>query len=133
MLFCDSCGTHFAPGTLRPESRFCSSCGKELSEYVKSQRAGLYSSPEQGTANKKRKSNAIASPGEASRLAENKLKKNPGSDDDKESPGVKKGARGRPRKSTIAGHPTETDTNDQTTSTTSREEYEPEVSLCLFC
>lgn len=34
-LFCDHCGTEFTPKVLRAESRFCSCCGKPLSEYIK--------------------------------------------------------------------------------------------------
>jgi len=39
-LFCDHCGTEFSPKALRAESRFCSSCGKPLSEFVKEQAYG---------------------------------------------------------------------------------------------
>jgi hypothetical protein len=34
-LFCDHCGWEFSPGALRSESRFCSCCGKELSDFVR--------------------------------------------------------------------------------------------------
>jgi hypothetical protein len=40
-LFCDQCGTEFGDGALRPNSKFCSLCGKALSEYIKEQCAHL--------------------------------------------------------------------------------------------
>lgn len=40
-LFCDQCGTEFGDGTLRPDSKFCSLCGKPLSDYIKEQCAHL--------------------------------------------------------------------------------------------
>lgn len=33
--FCDSCGTKFEEGQLRPQSKFCSSCGEELSPWIR--------------------------------------------------------------------------------------------------
>jgi len=39
-LFCDHCGTEFSPKALRAESRFCSSCGKPLSEFVREEAFG---------------------------------------------------------------------------------------------
>ena len=40
-LFCDHCGFELKLGALRPDSRFCSSCGKALSQFVKDQSTGL--------------------------------------------------------------------------------------------
>lgn len=40
-LFCDQCGTEFGEGTLRTDSKFCSLCGKALSDYIKDQCATL--------------------------------------------------------------------------------------------
>jgi hypothetical protein len=40
-LFCDQCGTEFGTGTLRPDSKFCSLCGKSLSEYIKEHATNL--------------------------------------------------------------------------------------------
>ena len=36
-LFCDQCGTEFGDGTLRSDSKFCSLCGKPLSDFLKEQ------------------------------------------------------------------------------------------------
>jgi hypothetical protein len=43
-LFCDQCGTEFGATTLRADSKFCSLCGKALSEYVKRQCHNLFKS-----------------------------------------------------------------------------------------
>jgi hypothetical protein len=34
-LFCDQCGQEFTERTLRPDSNFCSFCGKPLTDYIK--------------------------------------------------------------------------------------------------
>jgi hypothetical protein len=34
-LFCDQCGQEFTERTLRPDSNFCSFCGKALTDYIK--------------------------------------------------------------------------------------------------
>ena len=34
-LFCDHCGWEFSPKALRQDSRYCSRCGKGLSDFVK--------------------------------------------------------------------------------------------------
>ena len=44
-LFCDQCGTEFGEGTLRSDSKFCSLCGKPLSDYIKEQCTNLVDSP----------------------------------------------------------------------------------------
>jgi hypothetical protein len=44
-LFCDQCGTEFGDGSLRSDSRFCSLCGKALSDYIKEQCANFVESP----------------------------------------------------------------------------------------
>jgi hypothetical protein len=41
-LFCDQCGTEFGAKTLRADSKFCSICGKALSEYIKQQSGNLF-------------------------------------------------------------------------------------------
>ena len=35
--FCDTCGTRFEEGQLRPTSKFCISCGQELLPYIRNQ------------------------------------------------------------------------------------------------
>src|SRR5436190_21694891 len=44
-LFCDQCGTDLVAQMLRPDSKFCSDCGKALSEYVKRQSVNLLKTP----------------------------------------------------------------------------------------
>ena len=44
-LFCDQCGEEFGENTLRADSKFCSYCGKALSDYVKQQCMSLFKSP----------------------------------------------------------------------------------------
>jgi hypothetical protein len=48
-LFCDQCGTEFGTTTLRADSKFCSICGKELSDFIKQQSQHLFkTSPKAG-------------------------------------------------------------------------------------
>lgn len=56
-LFCDQCGQEFTERTLRPDSNFCSFCGKALTDYVKQQCHILWAA--QG----KRKAEGEAAPG----------------------------------------------------------------------
>ena len=41
-LFCDQCGTELNSTTLRADSKFCSTCGKALSDFIKSQCGSLF-------------------------------------------------------------------------------------------
>jgi hypothetical protein len=41
-LFCDQCGLEFGERTLRTDSKFCSYCGKPLSDYIKLQCVQLF-------------------------------------------------------------------------------------------
>ena len=41
-LFCDQCGTELDSTTLRADSKFCSICGKALSDFIKSQCGSLF-------------------------------------------------------------------------------------------
>jgi predicted nucleic acid-binding Zn-ribbon protein len=130
MLFCDQCGMEFAPGTLRSESKFCPSCGKELSDYVKSQCVNLFSPST--TPTRKRTGKA-----DTPRSAEKNPRKKRSVDNDKRDqdhdhetgkPGSRE-TRGRRRKSTIQPNAVaEADVNDQTTSSSSREDDETDVS-----
>jgi len=43
-LFCDQCGEEFGENALRANSKFCSYCGKALSDYVKQQCPSLFKS-----------------------------------------------------------------------------------------
>jgi hypothetical protein len=48
-LFCDQCGTEFGAETLRADSKFCSICGKALSDYIRQQSVHLFKlSPKSG-------------------------------------------------------------------------------------
>jgi hypothetical protein len=47
-LFCDQCGTELDATTLRADSRFCSICGKALSEYIKQQCTNLFNKSPKG-------------------------------------------------------------------------------------
>jgi hypothetical protein len=48
-LFCDQCGTEFSATTLRADSKYCSICGKALSDFIKQQCNSLFkSSPKSG-------------------------------------------------------------------------------------
>lgn len=44
-LFCDQCGTELGSTALRADSKFCSICGKALSDFIKSQRGNFKTSP----------------------------------------------------------------------------------------
>jgi len=48
-LFCDQCGEEFDEHTLRADSKFCSYCGKALSDYIKQQSSYLFQSSPKGT------------------------------------------------------------------------------------
>ena len=54
-LFCDQCGTELGSTTLRADSKFCSICGKSLSDFIKSQRGNFKTSPKGVTVEEKRK------------------------------------------------------------------------------
>jgi hypothetical protein len=41
-LFCDQCGQEFGERTVRADSKFCSYCGKPLSDYIKQQCVQLF-------------------------------------------------------------------------------------------
>jgi hypothetical protein len=43
-LFCDQCGEEFGENTLRADSKFCSHCGKALSDFIKQQCSHLFKS-----------------------------------------------------------------------------------------
>lgn len=47
-LFCDQCGTELGALMLRADSKFCSSCGKALSDYIKQQSSSLFKSSPKG-------------------------------------------------------------------------------------
>ena len=44
-LFCDQCGTEFGIEILRTDSRFCTICGKSLSDYVKKHTTSVLKNP----------------------------------------------------------------------------------------
>jgi hypothetical protein len=129
MLFCDHCGAEFSPGTLRPESKFCTRCGKELSEYVKSQCSDLFNTPSwktsgqlDGMTSRKRANAAMSDDEESSR------RRNDISSEKYSQEHGKRETRGRPRKSHSLHEPNAAIDTDQTTSTTSREDDDTEVS-----
>jgi hypothetical protein len=131
MLFCDQCGTEFASGILRQDSKYCTRCGKELSDFIKSQCVDLYSPPRgKNDASRKR-----SKPSEDDVRVEKKARKKDlgeGKEEGKEGSGRRE-TRGRPRK-TVAVVIRRPD-DDQTTSTTSREdevEVDIEVPLLHF-
>ena len=41
-LFCDQCGTEFGAATLKANNKFCSLCGKELSDHIKQHSKTLF-------------------------------------------------------------------------------------------
>ena|SRR5277367_5416026 len=129
-LFCDQCGTEFGAATLRPDSKFCSLCGKTLSDYVKQQRNALFvkSSPNYGKTNK--------SPGVV--ISGKKRKVSDEEEEETTSDGPKR-KRGRPRKyplKPVNGTGGDNgDTNDETSTEENQESEETEgvfSSLCLF-
>lgn len=44
-LFCDQCGTEFGIEILRTDSKFCTLCGKSLSDYVKKHATSVLKKP----------------------------------------------------------------------------------------
>src|SRR5271170_5642199 len=120
-LFCDQCGTEFGTSTLRPDSKFCSLCGKTLSEYVKQQRNALFvkSSPSYGKTNK---SAGVAISGKKRKISD---------EDEEESTSEEpKRKRGRPRKyplKVVNGTGGDNgDTNDETSTEENHESEETE-------
>jgi len=120
-LFCDQCGTEFGTATLRADSKFCSHCGKTLSDYVKQQRNTLFvkSSPNYG---KTSKSTGVATPGKKRKVSDEE-------EAESTSEGVKR-KRGRPRKHPVkAANGTSADigdTNDETSTEENQESEETE-------
>ena len=117
-LFCDQCGTEFGAKTLRADSKFCSICGKALSEYIKQQSGNLFkTSPK------------------APRTADNaktyeKKRKNVDLDDDDEasaSDRLRK-TRGRPRRGISEANGV--DTTDETSTEENPESEETEEVVC---
>ena len=117
-LFCDQCGTEFGPTTLRADSKFCSICGKALSDYIKQQSGNLFKTSPKG-----------------SRTADDaktygKKRKNVDLEDDEEvsvSDGPRK-TRGRPRR---GGQANGVDTTDETSTEENPESEETEEMVCL--
>ena len=117
-LFCDQCGTEFGTATLRPDSKFCSLCGKTLSEYIKQQRNALFvkSSPSYG------KSSKSAGP----TMTGKKRKVEEEEEEESTSEGVKR-KRGRPRKYPLkAANGTGADNGDTNDETSTEENQESE-------
>jgi hypothetical protein len=128
MLFCDQCGTEFASGILRQDSKYCTRCGKELSDFIKSQCVDLYSPPRGKTdANRKR---SKPSEDDDVRAEKKSRKKDMGEEKEGGLEGSgRRETRGRPRKNIAVVIGAD---DDQTTSTTSREdevEIDTEVPL----
>jgi hypothetical protein len=117
-LFCDQCGTEFGTAALRPDSKFCSLCGKTLSEYVKQQRNSLFvkSSPNYG---KSSKSPGVANTGKKRKVSDEE-------EEESTSEGVKR-KRGRPRKYPLkAANGTGGDIGDVNDETSTEENQESE-------
>lgn len=125
-LFCDQCGTEFGTAALRPDSKFCSLCGKTLSDYVKQQRNALFvkSSPIYGKTNKPA---GVATPGKKRKVSDEE-------EEESTSEGIKR-KRGRPRK-----YPLKTangtgddigDMNDETSTEENQESEETEVVILI--
>ena len=116
-LFCDQCGTEFGTATLRPDSKFCSLCGKTLSEYVKQQRNALFvKSPKHSQSGK---SAGVAISG--------KRRKIPDEEEEDSMSEEQKRKRGRPRRPNVNGTaPDNGDSNDETSTEENHESEETE-------
>jgi hypothetical protein len=125
-LFCDQCGTEFGTGTLRPDSKFCSLCGKSLSEYIKEHATNfLKTSPKAGRSDSRHitggaKSNPVGRPrkktNEKRKIVDVEIdEQEDGQESDSESP---RKTRSRKRRSQISA---EVDTNDDDLETSTTE------------
>ena len=116
-LFCDQCGTELGATTLRADSRFCSICGKALSDYIKQRSGSLF------------KTSPKAPRGADNAKIYKKKRKNIDLDDDDAasvSDGHRK-TRGRPRKGT--GQANGVDTTDETSTEENPESEETEEQV----
>src|SRR5947207_12843246 len=118
-LFCDQCGTEFGATTLRADSKFCSICGKALSDYIKRQSGNLFkTSP---------KAPRTADDGKTY----GKKRKNVDLDDDEASvDDVHRKTRGRPRKG--VSQENGVDTTDETSTEENPESEETEEQVSKF-
>src|SRR5947207_8985835 len=116
-LFCDQCGTEFGATTLRADSKFCSICGKALSDYIKQQSGNLFKTSPKGA----RTADDSKTYG--------KKRKNLDLDDDEASvDGGPRKTRGRPRKG-ISQENGVVDTTDETSTEENPESEETEEQV----
>ena len=114
-LFCDQCGTEFGATTLRADSKFCSICGKALSDYVKQQCGNLFKTSPQ----------APHTADDAKTYE--KKRKNVDLDEEEESSA---GGKTRGRLSRGAKQANGVDTTDETSTEENPESEQTEIQVC---
>ena len=127
-LFCDQCGTEFGETTLRADSKFCSICGKPLSDYIKEQSGNLFkSSPKTARTN-----HFTGSP---KPLSPSSKKRKPVEEEEEESAsdGLRKSRRTAARQQQKTGQTDGgVDVTDETSTEENPESEETDRQVCIF-
>lgn len=124
-LFCDQCGTEFSAITLRADSKYCSICGKALSDYIKQQCNSLFkSSPKSGRSGHfGREARDHYASGSLGRKRKNAELGNEEEEEEESNSDTVKKRRGRPKK--VISHTNGgVDTTDETSTEENRDSEE---------
>jgi hypothetical protein len=128
-LFCDQCGTEFSAITLRADSKFCSICGKALSDFIKQQCSSLFkSSPKGGRTGHFGRENRDHYVGRGLGRKRKNAELGNEEDDESNSDTLRK-RRGRPKKA--SNHTNgDVDTTDETSIEENLDSEETAVQVC---
>jgi hypothetical protein len=136
-LFCDQCGTEFGDGALRSDSKFCSLCGKPLSDYIKEQCVYLVDTPPKSSGRSDQRHRTApprqgsvrrgssSTPSKKRKSAESRLSEPQESDSE-----IPRKTRSNQRSARVNG---ETDTNDEDIETSTTENPESSEGAEVSC
>jgi hypothetical protein len=122
-LFCDQCGTEFGAKTLRADSKFCSICGKALSDYIRQQSVHLFKlSPKSGRTSLSTDDNKSLS----------KKRKNIEEEEEESASDNQRRTRFSPRKQTGQTNGVVDNNTEETSTEENPESEETEAQVCPF-